>query len=31
MFKKLSQLLQCKPKYNNMNKIIKNAINWEQN
>ena len=28
--KKLKQLLQWKPKYNNMNKIIKSAINWEK-
>jgi UDP-glucose 4-epimerase len=28
--KKLNQLLQWKPKYNNMYKIIKNAINWEK-
>jgi UDP-glucose 4-epimerase len=28
--KKLNQLLQWKPKYNNMNKIIKSAINWEK-
>ena len=29
--KKLNQLLQWRPKYNNMNKIIKSAINWEKN
>jgi UDP-glucose 4-epimerase len=29
--KKLNQLLQWKPKYNNMHKIIKSAINWEKN
>jgi UDP-glucose 4-epimerase len=29
--KKLNQLLKWKPKYNNMNKIIKSAINWEKN
>ena len=28
--KKLKQLLQWRPKYNNMNKIIKSAINWEK-
>jgi UDP-glucose 4-epimerase len=28
--KKLNQLLQWKPKYNNMHKIIKSAINWEK-
>jgi UDP-glucose 4-epimerase len=28
--KKLNQLLLWKPKYNNMNKIIKSAINWEK-
>jgi UDP-glucose 4-epimerase len=28
--KKLNQLLQWKPKYNNMNKIIKSAIYWEK-
>ena len=28
--KKLNQLLQWKPKYNNMNKIIKSAISWEK-
>ena len=28
--KKLNQLLKWKPKYNNMNKIIKSAINWEK-
>ena len=28
--KKLKQLLKWKPKYNNMNKIIKSAINWEK-
>jgi UDP-glucose 4-epimerase len=28
--KKLNQLLQWKSKYNNMNKIIKSAINWEK-
>ena len=28
--KKLNQLLQWRPKYNNMNKIIKSAINWEK-
>ena len=27
--KKLNQLLQWKPKYNNMHEIIKSAINWE--
>jgi len=29
--KKLNQLLQWKPKYNNIHKIIKSAINWEKN
>jgi UDP-glucose 4-epimerase len=28
--KKLNQLLQWKPKYNNMHKIIKSATNWEK-
>jgi UDP-glucose 4-epimerase len=28
--KKFNQLLKWKPKYNNMNKIIKSAINWEK-
>jgi UDP-glucose 4-epimerase len=28
--KKLNQLLKWKPKYNNINKIIKSAINWEK-
>ena len=28
--KKLKQLLKWKPKYNNMNKIIKSAIGWEK-
>jgi UDP-glucose 4-epimerase len=28
--KKLNQLLEWKSKYNNMNKIIKSAINWEK-
>jgi UDP-glucose 4-epimerase len=28
--KKLNQLLKWKPKYNNMYKIIKSAINWEK-
>ena len=28
--KKLNKLLKWKPKYNNMNKIIKSAINWEK-
>ena len=28
--KKLNQLLPWKPKYNNMNKIIKSAISWEK-
>jgi len=29
--KKLNQLLKLRFKYNNMNKIIKSAINWEKN
>ena len=28
--KKLNQLLKWRPKYNNMHKIIKSAINWEK-
>ena len=28
--KKLNQLLKWKPKYNNINKIIESAINWEK-
>ena len=27
--KKFKKLLKWKPKYNNINKIIKSAINWE--
>ena len=28
--KKFKKLLNWKPKYNNINKIIKSAINWEK-
>ena len=29
--KRLRKILKWKPKYNNINKIIKSAINWERN
>ena len=28
--KKFNEILKWKPKYNNINKIIRSAINWER-